>query len=88
MANSSKKCSECHGSAGEGRKAPALNNQEFLNAASNGFLTATLVLGRENTEMPAWSKSTEKTSALIPEQINNLVSYIRDWQTITIHTNR
>jgi mono/diheme cytochrome c family protein len=79
-----KQCSKCHGNSGEGKHAPALNNQEFLNAASNGFLTATLVLGRSGTDMPVWSKSSKDNPALTPDQINNLVSCIRTWQTITI----
>jgi mono/diheme cytochrome c family protein len=83
-----KQCSKCHGNSGEGKNAPALNNQEFLNAASNGFMTATLVLGRAGTDMPVWSKSSEKNPALTPDQINNLVSYIRTWQTITIYLRK
>ena len=84
----SKKCSTCHGNNGEGLKAPALNNQELLNAASNGFLIATLVLGREGTEMPVWSKSGKNRPALTAEEICHIVAYIRSWQTMTIYLNR
>ena len=82
------KCSKCHGNNGEGFKAPALNNQEFLNAAGNGFLTATLVLGRTGTEMPSWSKLTKDREALTAEQINHIVAFIRTWQTIIINLER
>ncbi len=47
-----RRCSECHGQHGEGNKGPALNNQEFLNAASNGYILATISLGRRGTKMP------------------------------------
>jgi mono/diheme cytochrome c family protein len=81
-------CSKCHGKGGEGIKAPALNNQEFLNAASNGFMTATLVLGRENTDMPVWSKTSESNPALTSIDVNNVVSFIRTWQVMTIYLRR
>ncbi|TSA25323.1 MAG: hypothetical protein D4R67_10300 [Bacteroidetes bacterium] len=46
------RCAECHGTHGTGLKAPSLNDQLFLNAATNGFLLATITLGRPGTEMP------------------------------------
>ncbi|MEA3461668.1 MAG: c-type cytochrome, partial [Bacteroidota bacterium] len=49
-----KHCTGCHGLSGEGLKAPALNNQEFLSASSNGYLLATITIGRSGTAMPAW----------------------------------
>ena len=53
-------CSDCHGENGEGIKAPALNNQEFLNAASNGFIIGTISIGRKDTEMPSWGRGTKQ----------------------------
>ncbi|MCK4747589.1 MAG: c-type cytochrome, partial [Bacteroidales bacterium] len=47
-------CAECHGENGEGIKAPALNNQEFLNAVTNGYLIAAISIGRDGTRMPSW----------------------------------
>lgn len=76
-----KHCSECHGYEGEGKKAPALKNQEFLNAASNGFILATISLGRGETEMPSWGRGTDKYSKLTGEQRNDIVAFVRSWQS-------
>jgi mono/diheme cytochrome c family protein len=77
-------CAECHGENGEGIKAPALNNQEFLNAATNGYLLATITLGRASTPMPAWGYPDKQRHVLTVRERNNIVSYIRKWQTLTI----
>jgi mono/diheme cytochrome c family protein len=77
-------CSECHGSEGEGVKAPALNNQEFLSAASNGYLMATVTLGRAGTAMPSWGYGTKDHPALTAGERQDVVSYIRSWQRIRI----
>jgi len=75
-----KYCSECHGYDGEGKQAPALQNQEFLSAASNGFLLATVSLGRTGTNMPSWGKGSEKYPALSGSQRNDIVAFLRSWQ--------
>ena len=77
-------CSECHGEKGEGPKAPALHNDEFLNAASHGYLLATITLGRENTPMPAWGQDSEKRKKLTARQRWDIVSFIRKWQKVRI----
>ena len=77
-------CVECHGNKGEGVEAPALNNQEFLNAATNGFLLATVSLGRNGTPMPEWGKASSEHRMLSPRERHHLIAYIRKWQTITI----
>jgi mono/diheme cytochrome c family protein len=77
-------CAECHGNDGEGIKAPALHNQEFLNAATNGYLLATITLGREKTPMPEWGKTKDKRRALSSKERYDLVAFIRQWQSITI----
>ncbi|UCF64560.1 MAG: c-type cytochrome [bacterium] len=74
-----KHCSECHGYNGEGKQAPALHNQEFLSAASNGFLLATISLGREGTTMPSWGRGSEKYPALTGSQRNDIVAFLRSW---------
>jgi mono/diheme cytochrome c family protein len=79
-----KYCSECHGYSGEGIKAPALNNQEFLNAATNGFILATISLGREGTAMPAWGRGSEKYRKLSGSERQDIVAYIRSWQVHVI----
>jgi cytochrome c oxidase cbb3-type subunit 3 len=77
-------CAECHGKMGEGVQAPALNNQEFLNAVTNGFLLATITLGRSGTPMPAWGFTDRLRHVLTTRERQNIVSYIRKWQNITI----
>lgn len=44
-------CAGCHGPEGEGANGPAIRSPAFLAAASDGFLRATIVLGRDGTEM-------------------------------------
>ena len=78
------RCAECHGPSGEGTKAPALNNQELLSAASNGYLMATITLGREGTAMPSWGYGGDDYPALSGEERKNLVATIRAWQRIRI----
>ena len=77
-------CTECHGPNGEGTKAPALNNQELLNAATNGYFFATLSLGRSETEMPAWGKGTDKYPAIDSQARYDIVAFLRSWQRIVI----
>jgi mono/diheme cytochrome c family protein len=78
------RCAECHGAAGEGLKAPALNNQEFLCAASNGYILATVTLGRRGTAMPSWGYGQEGYPSLSASEREDVVAYIRSWQRIRI----
>jgi cytochrome c oxidase cbb3-type subunit 3 len=80
----SKHCAACHGEKGEGVKGPALNNQEFLSAASNGFLLATITLGREGSDMPSWGYGQEKYPQLSGKERQDLVAYLRSLQRIRI----
>jgi mono/diheme cytochrome c family protein len=75
-------CAGCHGVNGEGKNAPALNNQEFLAAATDGFLQATIALGRSGTAMRSWAKGAQGYEELNAQQINDIVSYIRTWQKV------
>lgn len=77
-------CAECHGKNGEGPKAPALNNQEFLNAVSNGYLMATISIGRDGTKMPSWGHGSHEYKALTSTQRKDLVAWIRSWQRYRI----
>jgi len=79
-----KYCTECHGESGEGLKAPALNNQEFLSAASNGYLLATITLGRSGTAMPSWGYGDQEHPVLNGKERQDLVAYIRSLQRIQI----
>jgi mono/diheme cytochrome c family protein len=77
-------CRGCHGSEGQGPKAPALNNQEFLNGATNGYLFATVSLGRGGTDMPPWGKGSDRYAALNLEDRQDVITFIRNWQTVVI----
>lgn len=77
-------CGSCHGKNGEGPKAPALNNQELLNAATNGYLTATITLGRKGTAMPEWGRETEDHIILTGKERQDIVAWIRSWERIRI----
>ena len=72
-------CSQCHGQNGEGGIGTALGNQEFLRAASDGFLQAAIVRGRSKTPMRPWGIGTSGLQELDHEEINNIVAYIRSW---------
>jgi len=77
-----KYCAECHGKTGEGLKAPALNNQEFLSAASNGYLLATITLGRTGPAMPSWGYGSADRPRLSGSERLDLVAHIRSYQRI------
>jgi mono/diheme cytochrome c family protein len=77
-------CSECHGNNGEGIKAPALNNQEFLNAASNGYIIGTISIGRKDTKMPSWGRGTETYPQISTQDRWDIVAFIRQWQLVEI----
>jgi len=77
-------CAECHGENGGGTEAPALNNQEFLSAASNGYLIGTISLGRSGTKMPSWGRGEEDYSALTGKERQDIAAYIRSWQRVRI----
>jgi len=79
-----KHCAECHGKAGEGLKAPALNSQELLSAASNGYLLATMTIGRSGTAMPSWGYGGKEHPQLSGKERLDLVAYIRSFQRIHI----
>jgi cytochrome c oxidase cbb3-type subunit III len=83
-------CAACHGTNGEGGKgtgvtfsrprdlpiiAPALNNSGFLNAASDQFIKATLMNGREGTPMVSFLKQ-----GLTEKDINDIVVYVRAFE--------
>jgi len=79
-----KHCSECHGNYGEGIWAPAISNQDFLSAATNGFILATVTIGREGTAMPSWGRGDGDHAALTGKERQDIVAFIRSWQEIRI----
>lgn len=74
-------CAPCHGVNGEGESGPSLSNPAFLRAASDGFLMATMAMGRDGTEMRPVKKSPQSILSLSSDQVNDLVAYLRSWET-------
>ncbi|RMD97861.1 MAG: hypothetical protein D6812_14490, partial [Deltaproteobacteria bacterium] len=73
-------CAKCHGSQGEGASGPALGNHDFLSVASDGYLIATTILGRANTQMLSfWRGGNVK---LTDEEIEAVVAYIRNFANL------
>jgi len=82
-------CASCHGSEGKGPAnnkingyAPSLNNAEFLAAADDGLLLATIALGRPGTPMRSFAKGSGGISDLSAGEIKRIVSFVRSWQEV------
>ncbi len=73
-------CAACHGDYGEGSSGPALANSGFLRVASDGYLMATMALGRDGTEMRPVKKSAQSILSLSSDQLNDLVALLRLWE--------
>jgi mono/diheme cytochrome c family protein len=73
-------CAACHGPEGEGASGPQLANPYFLDAVSDGFLEATIVLGRSGTAMQAMVVGAEGLGQLSTENVQDLVAYMRTWE--------
>lgn len=74
-------CAACHGNTGLGegaKQGTAINNQQFLNSVSDQDLFHYVKFGRNDTLMPNFQ-------FLSDDQINQLVAYMRNWQTEEIH---
>jgi mono/diheme cytochrome c family protein len=73
-----KQCLICHGEngKGEGKNAgTAINNQQYLSAFSDKDIFNTVKFGREGTGMPSYGPR------LSEDELNNVVAYIRNWQS-------
>jgi cytochrome c oxidase cbb3-type subunit III len=71
-------CFACHGQYGEGTHlAPGLNAPEYLAKFDDDYLRQTIRRGRAARGMPTWG------SVLAPDQIEDLVAYIRNWETVS-----
>ena len=79
-------CGSCHGPNGRSIKdgfdyyAPALNNRDFLDAASDGFLLATIARGRRGTPMRPFGEGAGGIVELDWRQISDIVSFMRSWR--------
>ncbi|HVS13144.1 MAG TPA: c-type cytochrome [Thermoanaerobaculia bacterium] len=74
-------CAACHGPVGQGMRFagmpafPAIASPDFLRAAPDELLRATIERGRPGRRMPAWG---QLEGGLRPEEIDTLVSYLRE----------
>ena len=73
-------CAGCHGPQGEGATGPAIRNPAFLDTVADGFLRATIVLGRDGTEMRPMGQGGSGIVELRPEEIDDLIAYLRTAQ--------
>jgi mono/diheme cytochrome c family protein len=70
-------CLSCHGVQGEGTVGPGIRNPAFLHAASDGLLRATIVLGRDGTEMRSMAHRGSGIVELKAAEIDDLIAYLR-----------
>ncbi|MDQ6599615.1 c-type cytochrome [Bacillus salipaludis] len=71
-------CLACHGQTGKGegtKVGTAINNQQFLGTVTNRDLYEYVKSGRNGTDMPAYR------TILSEKDLNQLVTFIRSWQT-------
>jgi mono/diheme cytochrome c family protein len=70
-------CARCHGDRAEGKEAPSLANAAFLSAASDGYLTATILRGRGATAMPHFGTVASDHPSLSPDEVASVVVWLR-----------
>lgn len=74
-------CAACHGPLGQGMRFagmaafPAIGSRDFLRAASDELVRATIERGRPGRRMPAWA---ELEGGLRPGEIDAIVGYLRE----------
>lgn len=68
-------CTACHGIAGMGGTAPALNSMQFLEAASDEQISALIAVGVPGSQMSAYSL--DFGGSLTLEQIEAITTYLR-----------
>jgi mono/diheme cytochrome c family protein len=73
-------CAGCHGAAGEGLQAPALNNAALLSAATDEYLVETIGRGRRGTEMQGFQTPSPIRPALTDGEIESIVAFVRQWE--------
>jgi mono/diheme cytochrome c family protein len=70
-------CAGCHGKAGFGGDGPALNNKNFLAAATDTYLVGTITNGRRGTVMQGFANPSPIRRVLTQAEIEAIVVYIR-----------
>ena len=71
----SSNCTSCHGVDGSGGIGPALNSQQFLEAASDEQISALIAVGVPGSQMSAYSL--DFGGSLTLEQIEAITTYLR-----------
>ncbi len=71
-------CASCHGLNGEGGLGPALNSEQFLQAATDEQAELLISVGVPGSQMGAYSQ--DFGGPLTGEQIEAIVVYIRSWE--------
>jgi mono/diheme cytochrome c family protein len=74
-------CASCHGRAGVGGVGPALANAGLLAAATDGYLVETIKRGRTGTGMAAFAAASTTHRLLSDEDIEDIVTFVRNWET-------
>ena len=67
-------CQPCHGAAGQGDRAPALDTGRFAHGAEDADLARAIRTGIPGTQMPPFSSFTD-------EEVRQLVAYVRSLAT-------
>ena len=73
-------CVLCHGEKGDSPAGPQLNNPIFLRSASDGYLKATIALGRSETDMQPMIDPEEGMSEVTPDNVQDVIAFIRQWE--------
>ena len=68
-------CASCHGAAASGGTAPALNSQQFLEAANDEQIAALIAVGVPGSQMGAYSL--DFGGSLTLQQIEAITTYLR-----------
>ena len=65
-------CAACHGEEAQGDVALALSRPDLLRVASDRYLYETMIVGRPNAGMPAWTNLEE-------EEVYDVLKYLRGY---------
>ena len=71
-------CASCHGLNGEGGIGPALNSQQYMEAATDDQTAQLISVGIPGSQMGAYSQ--DFGGPLTSEQIKAVTIYIRTWE--------
>lgn len=73
-------CASCHGTNGEGKEGPALNNRVFLDLATDTYLFKTIQIGRRGTSMSGFGAGSTAQRTLSDAEIASVITFMRTWE--------